>query len=429
MHPLSSLPGYDTAPDVYETAAAAADPAAEDTVSSLPTTAGSGVETDATTEDDESGTDDEGGHGISHRRLHPLEARARFRETEGLVRVGRGVEFGDRIGRKGTGTGTGTGMGRARGYRVRKRRDGDEEEEEGLEKRIARLRREVEECRALAEAERENEEVGGTEGQGGEGRGEGHEGGEGKGEGVEGLSRMLAAIEVPEIGRRGGWRGDGADGRATVLPSRAQEEGDHDEQMLRRVSDFDARLATLEQALGLASLDSTVSDTVAAPVLPSLAMLDQQLSALTTATSLSQLEAAGSRIRNLKIEAEQARATTNGEVTEGETVAALSSEDVAKLQKLYELLPALQASLPVVPSMLARLRSLRTLHTTAASAASELEELEQRQTETEKEIKAWREGLERVERAVGEASESNGRNGKVVEGWVKELEERMNGLR
>ena len=38
------------------------------------------------------------------------------------------------------------------------------------------------------------------------------------------------------------------------------------------------------------------------------------------------------------------------------------------------------------------------------------------------------EGLEKVEQAVVEASVANGRNGKVVEGWVRELEGRMKKL-
>ncbi|KAI7367264.1 hypothetical protein KC336_g21217, partial [Hortaea werneckii] len=52
-----------------------------------------------------------------------------------------------------------------------------------------------------------------------------------------------------------------------------------------------------------------------------------------------------------------------------------------------------------------------------------------KQAEMEKELKAWREGLEQVEQAVTQADEANGRNGRVVEGWVKELEGRMKTLR
>jgi nuclear migration protein JNM1 len=36
--------------------------------------------------------------------------------------------------------------------------------------------------------------------------------------------------------------------------------------------------------------------------------------------------------------------------------------------------------------------------------------------------------LEKVEKAVRDADEANGRNGKVVQGWVKEVEGRMGKL-
>ncbi|KAK3667694.1 hypothetical protein LTR22_001509 [Elasticomyces elasticus] len=344
---LASLPGYDTAADIYETPELAPAATAPTSPSTVPT---SDEESELSSEDDRAG--------VSRRRLFPQTARSRFKSRSRGVEVA-GVDLSDRVdgGRKGYST-----------RRRRRRRDeegsgsGSEDVEEGLEAKIARLRREVEECRVLAEQERQDE-------------------------------------------------------RAAPDP-----DGDTlDEQALGKVADFDTRLSALEQALGISTVDSVTSDTIAAPVLPSLMLLDQQLTALTAATSLSHLEAASSRIQRLRTEAEQP--STNGDTPE--TANQLPPEDAEKLQQLYALLPTLQSLSPTVPAMLARLRSLRNLHTTAASAAADLDEVEKRQSEMETDLSEWRNGLLRVEQAVGQASEANGKNGRIVDGWVKDLEARL----
>ncbi|KAI7255964.1 hypothetical protein KC343_g3521 [Hortaea werneckii] len=404
---LAGLPGYDTAPDVYETPAA--DLTDSTSVATQQTSPRSPSESSATSdEDDEEGDEDEEeAFGVSRRRLYPSQARSRFASTSRQVEA-RNVDLSDRV------------DGRRRGYKVRRGVAAGEEEEEGLEARIARLRREIEECRAEA-------------GQTGQGGGE-QEGGE---EGVESLSRLLSSVEMP---RRQGTRSSQVPAKLTPTENdrgiaRDTAEGDTtDEQMLGKVTDFDTRLSALEQALGLSSLDSTTSEGLTTPVLPSLTLLDQQLTALSTASSLTNLEAASTRLSKLKTEAQQL-ASREGDDDEGAAAAAaggpatLHPEDQEKLQALYTLLPNLQTLAPTVPAILTRLRSLRTLHTTAANAGNSLDELEQKQTELEKELKAWREGLEKVEQAVAQADEANGRNGRVVEGWVKELEGRMKTLR
>ncbi|KAI7194082.1 hypothetical protein KC363_g2364 [Hortaea werneckii] len=398
---LAGLPGYDTAPDVYETPAA--DLTDSTSVATQQTSPRSPSESSATSDEDDEERDDdeEEAFGVSRRRLYPSQARSRFASTSRQVEA-RNVDLSDRV------------DGRRRGYKVRRGVVAGEEEEEGLEARIARLRREIEECRAEA-------------GQTGQGDGE-QEGGE---EGVESLSRLLSSVEMP---RRQGTQSSQVPTRPTPTEdnrgtTRDAAEGDMtDEQMLGKVTDFDTRLSTLEQALGLSSLDSATSEGLTAPVLPSLTLLDQQLTALSTASSLTNLEAASTRLSKLKAEAQQA-ASRAGDDEVGIAGTALHPEDQEKLQALYTLLPNLQTLAPTVPAILTRLRSLRILHTTAANAGASLDELEQKQAEMEKELIAWREGLEKVEQAVTQADEANGRNGRVVEGWVKELEGRMKTLR
>lgn len=383
---LAALPGYDTAPDVYET------PELTDDTSTTQHTAPSEEEEDSTTSTSATGSEDdsESESGVvSRRRLKPGHARERF------TREGKGVEikggrFGDRVG----------GLG-GRGYRVgaTSRRD----EDESLGERVARLRREVEECRVLAEGE---------------------EGGEIVGEGeMEGLRRVLEGLETNK-GREIKTQDNGVE-RETVSEETGQE-----------VADFDARLSVLEKSLGLSSLDGGAPET---PLIPSLALLDRQFGALMSASSIASLEAASGRIKKLKEEAEQlsSGATTTittqhetGSLTPDSTVAqpGLSASDIEKLRSLHNLLPTLQSLSPTVPALLDRLRSLHTLHAGAANAASELEDLERRQDDFDRELNEWREGLEKVEKAVREADEANGRNGKVVQGWVQDIEGRMSKL-
>ena len=389
---LLNLPGYDNAPDVYETA----DDDASTTLTQQ-TSPRSPPEPSETS--DEEGEEFETG-GVSRRRLYPERARSRF-AAQGRTVETEGVDLSDRI------------DGRRRGYRVRKRREGDEEgdgEEEGLEARVARLRREIEEVKAMAEEDGQAD--GGAE--------------EGEEE-VEGLRSLLDGVEVPE-GGRAKRRVPASSGTPASWPE-ADGEGDGEEQTLSRDAQFDSRLSALEQTLGISALDTPGGEAVAAPLLPSLTLLDQQLAALSTAISIAQLEAASGRLQKLRKEADMlsSRPTAEGE-SEEPSYPQLTQDDTTKLQSLYTLLPTLSSLSPTVPALLTRLRSLRTLHAGAATAASELDHLEKRQSEMGAELKAWREGLEKVERAVLEASEANGRNGKVVEGWVRELEGRMKGL-
>ena len=402
---LVNLPGYDTGADVFET------PDLTDDTSTTILTQQTSPRSAPSETSGTSGEEDDGdeGYGVSRRRLYPERARSRFGAEARRVRTS-GADLSDRV------------DGKRKGYRVRSRvrGDGEEEEEGRLEARIARLRREIEECRV--EAERQVD--GGVE-----------KDLEGTVEEVDALSRLLAGI---------GMQGSRVKDTRSPAPRSGAPPGQYpaseedeiaDEQTLGRVAVFDSRLAALEQVLGISALDSATSYAISAPVLLSLTLLDQQLSALTSATSLANLEAASSRIQKLKAETESlARpqtsppaAAVNGDTEEVEPTP-LSQEDITKLQSLCQLLPTLQSLSPTVPALLTRLRSLRTLHTDAANAASELDDVEKRQQEMDKELAAWKNGLEKVDRAVQEASEANGRNGKVVEGWVRELEGRMKAL-
>ena len=105
-----------------------------------------------------------------------------------------------------------------------------------------------------------------------------------------------------------------------------------------------------------------------------------------------------------------------------------NASQVAKINALYGTLPTIEGLSPLLPSLLDRLRSLRAIHADAATASEGLERVERRQTEMADDIKRWKEGLEKVEKAMKQGETVMGGNMKVVEGWVKELEQKMGKL-
>jgi len=325
-------------------------------------------------------------------------------------------------------------------YRVssRRRRDGaviehedqdaeewsDEDEQEGLERKIARLRREIEEVRA--ETARQKGDEHGTR--------------TGRQDypdtlldgGIESLSRALDSIRDSQRNAISAHahltkqlsnppRATQTSQRPTSQTSAPTADDTVDTEMLSSIADFDTRLASLEKALGLGSLDISSSSQAASiiPILPTMSLLDKQLLLLTSTESHPHLEAL---VQKLQASHQPTKQPMNDGV---DNAPQLTTEDLSKLRSLYSLLPTLTDLSPTLSPLLARLRSLRQLHAGAATASQDLEELERRQRETEQEIAEWRTGLEKVEEAVKQAETGIKGNADVVEGWVKELESRL----
>ncbi|KAL8734164.1 MAG: hypothetical protein Q9166_001649 [cf. Caloplaca sp. 2 TL-2023] len=216
---------------------------------------------------------------------------------------------------------------------------------------------------------------------------------------------------------------------------------------LSRVSDFDKRLRLLEAALGMDLIPLPTQDRSASrAILPVLDSLDRQISTLSvTDPSLDKISR---QIRHLTEDAEKlaearkaaaAQLPSNQSSRERKRMSATKTggraiedkEDVdqtSKINALYGTLPTIESLSPLLPSVLDRLRSLRRIHADAANASDSLSKMESRQAAMVEELKEWTEGLEKVESAMQHGEISMKENLHVIEHWVKELESRMHKL-
>lgn len=375
--------------------------------------------------------------------------------------------------------------------RRRRREDGTEElgdlsdsEDESIERRLTRLRREVEDLRVEMESKTTADEITGeTASQPAPAAKSQEE----LGDGVVELSRALDNLHATSRGINTSYSAAAAlsqklssnvptktdpkkpqlpTDKATAVPTTAQA-GAPPAGILSHAAAFESRLALIEASMGISSSSNPfvgdgISEPALQPVLPALDQLTSCLGALTgllagnapgtgAPTALipglttPHLEALSSRIRKLTTDAEtlasarrraadaaksaqSARLTSSGSDPDAPPVADSSladEENAAKIQALYATLPTIQSLHPLLPSVLERLRSLRACHAGAAQAAESLNDLEKRHAEMASEIEQWREGLAAVEEKMGQGEEALRSNVQTVEPWVRELESRM----
>lgn len=209
---------------------------------------------------------------------------------------------------------------------------------------------------------------------------------------------------------------------------------------LAKAADFDARLSLVETLLGVETIHLPTQDRLPpSAILPTLDNLDRQISTLSSATH-SSLDLVERKIKQLMQDTQKlldARAAARAAqdalnlsmelaVVDTQNVRdAEESERNSKINALYGTLPTIDSLAPLLPSVLDRLRSLQSVHAGAASASQNLSKLEAQQQIMGEEIKKWREGLEKVEKAMEQGEQTMMGNAKVVEAWVKELEDRM----
>ncbi|KAL4729833.1 hypothetical protein ACLX1H_001862 [Fusarium chlamydosporum] len=417
----AALPDLDSAPDIYET------PELTDDNSTVPTT------TARTHSDDEFYDVEDETPGISRSRLRINEARSRFLPTNVDA---NGVDFSDRV------------DGKRKSYKASSRRqrileDGtqelgdlsDDDDDESLERRIARLKREVEEAKnEYAKRKAESQTQDDTDADTDDNR-------------LTSLSQVLDEISKP-TGRPASVRipkstsplssdekpemlsGEDATYTVTYAPTYEQSHA------LAKAADFDRRLLMLEKGLGINASLMPEADANGLPraILPTLDSMNKQISTLSEA-STANLDAITRRVRTLAQEQdklndsrEKAKSLREELGRNGSAAQPEESEQEAKINALYGILPTIENLTPILPPLLDRLRSLRAIHADAATASDTLTRIEKQQAEMAAELKQWNEGLVKIETAIKEGNVSIENNKQVMEEWVKDLQERMEDL-
>ncbi|KAM3528079.1 hypothetical protein MY4038_006037 [Beauveria bassiana] len=409
----ANLPDLDlSAPDIYET------PELTDDNSTIPTAAA------RTQSDDEFYDVDDDTEAISRSRLRIGEARSRF---EPAAVDTAGVDFSDRV------------DGKRKSYKASSRRqrilkDGttelgdlsDDDDEESLERRIARLTREVQEAKdeyATLQGSPDAQED--TR--------------------LQSLSDLLASMSSPSA----------VPGETATVNTTTADEGAAEREIggptytityaptyeqthaLAKAADFDRRLLALEKGLGISLSVSAEAGEGGLPraILPTLDNMDKQIATLAQA-STANLDAISRRVRTLASDQdklndarEKAKALREelGKASGSSSQAQAddSAEQETKINALYAVLPTIESLAPILPPLLDRLRSLRAIHADAAAASQTLDQIEQRQTDMTAELKQWREGLQKLEETMKESDSTVKGNMTVMEGWVKDLEGRM----
>ncbi|KIN04617.1 hypothetical protein OIDMADRAFT_101563 [Oidiodendron maius Zn] len=424
----AALPDLDSAPDIYET------PELTDDNSTAPTGRAHSQSTSSSYKDFED--EDDESPGISRSHVRPDAARGVFSPAQIDA---RDVDFSDRISGKRKSYKASTRRQLRREYGAEEYGDfSDEEDGESWERKLARLRREIEEVKEeYARKIAEKKDVGDKQ--------EVNEDDVSSLSGIlDGLSALrtkpattgaklardlgtgIQASGPPQVAQRAG---EPATYTVTYAPIYQQSHA------LAKAADFDGRLAMLEKSLGLSSNALPTSGaSLPRAILPTLETLQRQISLLNDSTP-SSLDSISRRVRTLTQEAEQleearksAKAARDALKAAGGDIAAEDGEDseqVSKINALYGTLSTIENLAPLLPSLLDRLRSLRAIHADAATASESLERAERRQAYMAGDIKKWREGLEKVEEAMKNAETVMSGNMKVVEGWVKELEAKV----
>ncbi|KAM0278033.1 hypothetical protein ACHAQH_005402 [Verticillium albo-atrum] len=418
----ANLPDLDSAPDIYET------PELTDDISTAPTTTG------PLQSDDEFEDDDDDAAGISRSRLRIDEARSRFLPSNVDATA---ADFSDRV------------DGKRKSYKTTTRRqrileDGtteigdfsDEDDEEHLDRKIARLQREIAEAKEEygkkkaaaaqpAASDAQEQKLASLS------------------EVIDEISRTIEPYASGALAQRPPHPPAGTETQPESLPAAGNAasytityaptyEQSH---ALAKAADFDRRLVLLEKGIGIgsAALPETDANGLPRAILPTLDTLQRQIVTLSQA-STSNLDAITRRVRTLTQEAHQLEKARQGAKAAQESLGGSGgvapendedSEQTAKINALYGTLPTIESLAPLLPPLLDRLRSLRAVHSDAAAASEILERIEKQQADMTTDMKQWREGLEKVEEAVKEGGATMGGNMKVIEGWVKDLEGRV----
>ena len=405
-----SLPGIDTAPDVYETPELAEDV--------------STIQASTAVSESEYSDSDPDSSAVNRQHLQTDQARNRFQPS----RVdANGVDFSGNIAQR-------------QAYRTytRQRRRGDiigddsEDEQESFSRKLMRVKRELQELEVEYEQRKQSGDKTRIE----------------ERDAKEAIELISDKIDELYASRRGGAEPlidrtiqkfndyepftpsskiTAAIANQPPLPG-TQIQKSQLEHVLAQAADFDQRMTRMENSLGLnSSALPEMSEDTTSPVFTTLQRLEQTLGAIGDA-STNNLDAASQQIKKLMEEAEDLKEARLEASRAGSSEDSTAPDQEAKINALYGTLPSIDKLSPVLPLVLERLRTLRLVHTSAWQADEVLTELESRQAKQEEEIKNWEKQLELVEKDVKKHEKVMQGNVKVVGDDIKMLEKKLANL-
>ncbi len=408
-----SLPGIDTAPDIYETPELAEDVSTIPASTAVSESEGSEIETSA----------------VRHQRLQPNQARNRFQPT----RVdAHGVDFSDNISAQQRSYRTSTRSRQRQGHVLG---DDSDEEKESFMAKLIRVKRELVELETEYKRRVETGDESKIE----------------ENDSKEVIELISDKVDYIYAMRRGGVRGaepqldrqidkfnryppfkpstriTKAIANQPPLPG-SQIQRSQLDYVLDQAAEFDMRLTRMEKTLGLnGNTMPELGDKAPFPVFTTLERMEQTVGLMGDALN-GNLEAASSLIRKMLAEAEQLKELRQDAPRAGENGPFSNPEQEAKVNALYGTLPSIEKLSPILPLVLDRLRTLRLVHTSAWQADEVLTELENRQSKQEAEIKKWETALTELDGDVKECEKALHGNMKVVGDWVKQVEEKVEKL-
>ncbi|KAH6638222.1 Dynamitin-domain-containing protein [Boeremia exigua] len=408
-----SLPGIDTAPDVYETPELAEDV--------------STIQASTAISESDYGDSDPDSSAVNHQRLQTDQARNRFQPS----RVdANGVDFSDNIAQRQA----------YRTYTQQRRRgeilgDDSDEEQESFSRKLIRVKRELQELEDEYEQRKKSGDKTKIE----------------ERDAKEVIDLISDKVDEIYASRRGG-----AQSAEPLLDRTIQRFNDYEpfapsskitaaianqpplpgsqiqksqlNHVLAQAAEFDQRITQMESSLGLnGNTIPEMSEDTTSPVFTTLQRLEQTLGAIGDASS-SNLDGASQQIKKLIEEAEDLKEARLEASRAGSSEESTTPDQEAKINALYGTLPSIDKLSPILPLVLERLRTLRLVHTSAWQADEVLTELESRQSKQEEEIKNWEKQLELVEEDVKKHEKAMQGNVKVVGDDIKMLEEKITKL-
>ncbi|CAO1619857.1 unnamed protein product [Parajaminaea phylloscopi] len=253
---------------------------------------------------------------------------------------------------------------------------------------------------------------------------------------VQAAKAALSGLDAPTDGHASA---NGlATGSATSSPAMTTQNA--------HLADIDERLAVLEQVVGTSQGVLEETQSLARPLLPTVARLEQMAAIL---SQPRHIDAVSKRIKLLVAELDRvyearrklaalpnsnsagavvadASASSNG--PDADKTAPLDPITLSKLDDAFALCSRVQTLLPLAPALLQRLRSLSQLHASASDFATTLDNVDQSQRQVEAQLSEMAGALKEVGDSLKENEARVKGNLEIVMQRMEDLDKRIAAL-